>query len=232
MTLPRAPAGVVFDMDGVLFDTEVLYEEAALAAAASMGLAMTSAFFRSTVGSPWPFVRSQLIEHYGPSLAVDELSARAREVFSQLIETRVLLKPGVVELVDLLDELGLPRAIATSSPRHRVEGHLERHGLSGRFHAIVAHGDYERPKPDPDPYLKAAHGLGIAPHLCLAIEDSHHGVRSASSAGMMTVMVPDLLPATDEMNALCIHVASDLHEVRGMIAAGRQAARTANERRQ
>jgi HAD superfamily hydrolase (TIGR01509 family) len=224
MTLPRPLAGVVFDMDGVLFDTETLYEEAAITAAAAMGIEMTSAFFRSTVGSPWPANRVRLLEHFGPGLAVDELSARAGRIFNDLIEVRTLLKPGALELIDLLDQLGLPRSIATSSPRRRVEAHLQRHDLSGRFHSIVAHGDYERHKPDPDPYLMAAQHLGVEPQFCLAIEDSHHGVRAASSAGMMTVMVPDLLPATDEMRALCVHVVSDLHEVHRMIVASYEAA--------
>lgn len=224
MTLPRPLAGVVFDMDGVLFDTEVLYEQAAVAAAAAMGLEMTSAFFRSTVGTPWPVNRLRLLEHFGPGLAVDELGARAGRNFGELIEARGLLKPGVLELVDLLDELRLPRAIATSSPRHRVEHHLARHDLSGRFDTVVAHGDYERHKPDPQPYLMAARTLSVEPRFCLAIEDSHNGVRSASSAGMMTVMVPDLLPATDEMKALCVHVAPNLHEVRRLIVASREAA--------
>ena len=88
----------------------------------------------------------------------------------------------------------------------------------------MAHGDYERHKPDPEPYLKAAEGLAVSPSLCLALEDSHHGVRSASSAGMMTIMVPDLLPATDELRALCLHVVPDLHDVHRLIAASRQTA--------
>ncbi|MFX7740030.1 HAD family hydrolase, partial [Acinetobacter baumannii] len=73
------------------------------------------------------------------------------------------------------------------------------HGLLGRFDAIVAHGDYVRGKPAPDPFLRAAERLGVEPKLCLALEDSHNGVRSASSSGMMTVMVPDILEATDEI---------------------------------
>jgi beta-phosphoglucomutase-like phosphatase (HAD superfamily) len=89
--------------------------------------------------------------------------------------------------------------------------------LVGRFRCIVAHGDYERHKPDPEPFLKAASGLAVEPELCLAIEDSHHGVRAASAAGMMTIMVPDLLPPIEEISALCVHVASDLHEVRDLI---------------
>jgi len=219
MAFPRPVGAVVFDMDGVLFDTETLYEKAALAAAREVGIDMTSEFFRSTIGSPWPVIRGQLLEHYGPDLAVDELSAASRRIFHALTEEQWLIKPGVVEMLDLLDELKLPRAVATSSMRATVERHLLRHELSGRFHGIVAHGEYERHKPHPDPFLKAAEILGVAPRLCLAIEDSHHGVRSAASAGMMTVMVPDLLPATDEICALCLHVARDLHEVGRLVRA-------------
>jgi HAD superfamily hydrolase (TIGR01509 family) len=219
MALPRSVGAVAFDMDGVLFDTETLYEKAALAAAREIGIDMTSEFFRSTIGSPWPVIRGQLLERYGADFAVDDLSAASRRIFHALTEERWLLKPGVLEMLDLLDELELPRAVATSSMRATVERHLQRHELSGRFHGIVAHGEYERHKPYPDPFLKAAEILGVAPQLCLAIEDSHHGVRSAASAGMMTVMVPDLLPATDEIGALCLHVAQDLHEVGRLVRA-------------
>jgi beta-phosphoglucomutase-like phosphatase (HAD superfamily) len=217
MSLPRPVSAVVFDMDGVLFDTETLYEKAAIAGASEVGIDMTSAFFRSTVGSPWPVVRQQMLDHYGPDLAVDELSEISRRLFRKLCDTQDILKPGVLELLDLLDELRLPRAVATSSSRATVERHLQRHALAQRFHGIAAHGDYTRHKPHPDPFLKAAEILGVDPRACLAIEDSHHGVRSASSAGMMTVMVPDLLPATDEIRALCLHVVPDLHEVRRLL---------------
>jgi phosphoglycolate phosphatase-like HAD superfamily hydrolase len=107
--------------------------------------------------------------------------------------------------------------IATSSARHTVEHHLTAHNLAGRFHEIVGHGDYASGKPAPDPFLKAAERLGVKPRLCLALEDSHNGIRSASSAGMMTVMVPDLLEPTDEIRGLCTFVARDLLEVRSLI---------------
>ncbi len=222
--LPSRPAAVIFDMDGVLFDTERLYEQATLAAAAEIGVVMTPEFFRSTVGSHWPAIRGQLLACYGENFAADELRTASRRIFNDLIDGRLLLKPGAAELLDLLDELRLPRAIATSSARTTVERHLERHGLTDRFQRIVAAGDYERSKPDPEPFLRAAEGLAVPPQACLAIEDSHHGVRSASAAGMMTIMVPDLLPATDELRALCLHVMPDLHEVRRLILASRQAA--------
>ena len=211
-------------MDGVLFDTEAFYEQAALAAARELGFEMTTAFFRSTVGSPWHVNRARLLEEYGADLAVDELNAVAARLFRGLIENRSLLKPGATELLDLLDTLGLPRAIATSSSRTTVEHHLKSHMLDGRFQQIVARDDYERHKPHPEPYLMAARKVGVPAELCVAIEDSYHGVRSASAAGMMTIMVPDLLSPTEEISALCNGVLPDLHEVRRLIHSALHAA--------
>ena len=91
------------------------------------------------------------------------------------------------------------------------------HDMVDRFHAIVARGDYTRGKPNPDPFLTAAQRLGVAPADCLALEDSYNGIRAASAAGMMTVMVPDLLDPTEEMQGLCLRIARDLHEVRELL---------------
>jgi len=98
-----------------------------------------------------------------------------------------------------------------------VEHSLGQHGLIERFDAIVSRELQTHHKPHPEPFLKAAQALAIDPADCLALEDSHNGVRAAAAAGMMTVMVPDLLDATEEMHALCVRIARDLHEVREMI---------------
>ena len=217
MKLCHRPAAVVFDMDGLLFDTEALYQEAFTQVASEKGYNMPLAVFHSMVGHPWPVNRDQLLSHYGPAFPADEFGAAVRQRFISAADTRLRLKPGVLELLDLLDKLRLPCAIATSSRRDTVQHHLEAHALHGRFHAVVAQGDYAASKPAPDPYLNAAKRLGVDPRLCLALEDSHVGVRSASSAGMTTIMVPDLLQPTDEVRRLCAHVATDLHEVRGLI---------------
>jgi len=127
----------------------------------------------------------------------------------------------VLELLDHLDAAGLPRAIATSSRHVDVSHHLATHALGERFHAIVAQGDYARGKPHPDPYLTAAERLGVDPAACLALEDSHNGVRAAHAAGMMTIMVPDLLDPTEEMQTLCVRIARDLHEVRELLESQR-----------
>ena len=213
------PAAVVFDMDGLLFDTEALYQEASVIAAAEGGHDVTSGIFSHTIGLPWPQTRSLLIDHFGDAFPADEFISTWVRHFDLLAATRLSLKPGAIELLDTLDDLRLPRAIATSSAHQTVQRHLTAHDLVGRFHEIVGHGDYECGKPAPDPFLKAAERLRVEPGLCLAFEDSHSGVRSASSAGMMTVMVPDLLQPTDEIRELCTFVARDLHEVRGLILA-------------
>jgi HAD superfamily hydrolase (TIGR01509 family) len=220
MNLPRKPAAVVFDMDGLLFDTESLYEEACLSAVARLGYEMSRPFFRSTVGSSWLANRAMLLDHYGAAFPADELRTMARQNFQTLVDTRQFLKPGVLELLELLDALKLPRAIATTSAHETVQHHLKVHDLADRFHHIVAHGDYALHKPAPDPFLKAAERLSVEPALCLALEDSHNGVRAAAAAGMMTVMVPDLLEPIDEITCLCAAVATDLHEVHRLLFNG------------
>jgi HAD superfamily hydrolase (TIGR01509 family) len=204
-------------MDGLLFDTETLRQEALLLAAAEGGCEIVPEVFKRVVGLPWTQSRPLFLSHSGETFPAEEFHTSWVRHFWVIAETRLKLKPGVLELLDLLDRLQLPRAIATSSSHRTIERHLTAHNLLGRFDAIVGHGDYRNGKPAPDPFLKAAERLGVEPSLCLALEDSHHGVRSASSAGMMTVMVTDLLQPTNELRDLCAFVARDLHQVRDLI---------------
>ncbi len=212
LLLPRTPAAVVFDMDGLLFDTEALYQRAIAAAAAEGGHDFSSVT-GLLIGLPADRSRRLLMSHFGAAFPLDEFEAAMDRHFDLMAAAGIAMKPGVVELLDTLDDLGLPRAIATSSAHHTVQHHLTAHQLSRRFHAIVGHGDYAASKPAPDPFLMAAKRLGVEPRLCLALEDSYNGVRSAYAAGMMTVMVPDLLEPTEEIRALCSFVARDLNEV-------------------
>lgn len=211
------PQAVVFDMDGLLFDSEMLYLEAAMIAVAEVGHDAGAEVFHRTIGVPWARNREILLEHFGPAFPVDDFVTVWLRHFEAIATTRLALKPGVVELLDLLEQLRLPKAIATSSSHATVQNHLAAHNLVGRFEAIVGAGDYARGKPAPDPFLVAAARLAVAPEGCLALEDSHNGVRSASAAGMMTVMVPDLLPPTEDIHALCTLVVKDLHTVRDLV---------------
>jgi|SRR5436190_7337063 len=217
MALPRPVKAVVFDMDGLLVDSEVVYCEALTAQAVEMGHDLPLEVMKRMIGHSWAGSSAVLKDHFGPDFDTELMRVRSIERFYELAQAEVALKTGVMEILDHLDELGLPRAICTSSRRTDVDHHLAAHDLTHRFHAILAQGDYPRPKPNPDPYLKAAEALGFAPQDCLALEDSHNGVRAAYSAGMMTIMVPDMLDATEEMHTLCIRIARDLHEVRELL---------------
>lgn len=220
MSLPRPVRAVVFDMDGLLCDTEAVYRDAMTAVAAERGHDFPFALFKSMVGLPSEASDRQVLAHFGEDYPIAEFNARVRERVAAACAIGIPLKAGVREMLDHLDALALPRAIATSSSHPSVEAHLGLSGVIPRFHAIVARGDYARGKPNPDPFLVAAERLGIEPEHCLALEDSHNGVRAAAAAGMMAVMVPDLLDVTDEMHALCVRIARDMHEVRGWLTGG------------
>jgi HAD superfamily hydrolase (TIGR01509 family) len=219
MTLPRKAHAVVFDMDGLIFDTEPLYRDAIIAAACDGGHEITLEFYHTTIGLSAEAFRGLVSDRFGKGFDFDGFWATASRRFYEMAASQLRLKAGVVELLDTLDAVRLPRAIATSSFHEDVQHHLAAHGLLDRFDAIVAQGDYARGKPNPDPFLKAAERLGVEPTRCLALEDSYNGVRAAADAGMMTIMVPDLLPATAEMEMLCVGVAQDLHEVRNLFRA-------------
>src|SRR5207302_1685493 len=119
------------------------------------------------------------------------------------------VKPGAVELLDAAESARLPRAVATSSSRAKAMHHLRAAGIVDRFDAVVTRDDVVRGKPHPDLFLRAASALAIAPARCLALEDSYNGVRAAHAAGMPVIMVPDLLPATEEMRGLCHAILDD-----------------------
>ena len=186
-------------------------------AAAQFGGEMPFATFQRMVGLQHAHSDIILIEHFGEGFDLETWTAAVSEHFHAEAAAGIALKAGVVEILDALDAAGLPRAIATSSSLEAVHHSLGRHGLVDRFHALITRDVQTMGKPHPEPFLKAAAALGVDPADCLALEDSHNGVRAASSAGMMTVMVPDMLDPTEEMHTLCVRIAADLHEVRGWI---------------
>ena len=216
MTLPRPVKAVVFDMDGLLVDSEAPFRDAMIAAAAAMGRELPLPVFLQLVGRAHAQSQAMLQDHFGPDFALEPYFERVRAINRLAMAGGPCLKAGAIELLDHLDVAGLPRAICTSSSGETVERHLG--DLVGRFHAVVSRDDVVHGKPHPEPYLTAAAALKVEARLCLALEDSHNGVRAAHAAGMMTVMVPDLLDPNEEMRSLCVHIAASLHEVHAMVS--------------
>jgi HAD superfamily hydrolase (TIGR01509 family) len=215
--LPRAVRGVVFDMDGLLVDTESVFRDAMMEVSARRGHDLPLSVFLRMVGLPREGSRAVAMAHFGDDFDYGPWIAEVSEAAHARLQVGVTVKAGVTELLDDLDAGGVPCAVATSSGHATVELQLGPNGLLRRFQAIVAAGDYALGKPAPDPYLEAARRLGVDPIECLALEDSHNGVRAAHAAGMMTIMVPDLLAATEEMHALCVTIVRTLHDVRDLI---------------
>jgi HAD superfamily hydrolase (TIGR01509 family) len=219
MALPRPVKAVVFDMDGLLVDTETVVYRAMQRTAGGIGREMPFSTFQRMVGLQHSASDLILMDHFGEGFDLAAWSAEVSRHFREELAAGIALKTGVLEILDHLDHAGLPRAIATSSGLQSLRLSLGPHGIVERFHALITRDVQTRGKPHPEPFLKAAQALGIAPEDCLALEDSHNGVRAASAAGMMTVMVPDMLDPTEEMESLCIRIARDLHEVRELLAA-------------
>ncbi|MDB5895456.1 MAG: phosphatase [Rhodoferax sp.] len=213
------PRAVVFDMDGLLLNTESLARRALLEAGRAHGLPLTDRFCELLIGVPADRCRQLLFEHHGPDAPADALFNTASRLLTAQIDAGFMaLKPGVAELLDWLDAAGLPRAVATSSALPKALHHLERAGIAQRFNAILCRDDVARGKPHPDLYLAAAAALGLLPGQCLALEDSYNGVRAAFAAGMPVIMVPDLLPPTDEMRRQSLAVMPSLHQVTALLA--------------
>ena len=208
------PEAVIFDMDGLLLDSEMLSMEALMLAGRDLGHDLPDAFCRSLIGSPLDRCRVMIGDRYGPDFPLDRYVALHAARLAELVAAgRLALKRGVPELLDALDRLRLRRAIATSSDRARTMHHLEVVGIAARFDAIVTRDDVGRGKPHPEPFLTAAARLGVAPAACLALEDSHNGVRAAHAAGMRVIMVPDLLAPDDDMREKAYRIEASLHDV-------------------
>jgi len=217
MVFPRPIRAVVFDMDGLLVDTEALIRDIMVELVAARGAHLPPEVFKRMIGLPAEASDAVARGHFGPDFPLDALYEDVSARIQAACEVGVALKAGVREILDHLDAVRIPRAICTSSSHAAVQRTLGPSGILPRFDAIVAAGDYPRGKPNPDPFLTAAARLGVAPRDCLALEDSHNGIRAAHAAGMMTVMVPDLLEATDEMREKTLAIAESLHHVRDLI---------------
>ncbi|MDP3659529.1 HAD family phosphatase [Phenylobacterium sp.] len=220
MSLPRPVRAVVFDMDGLLVDSETLVFAALQGAAAGIDGELPFETFQRMVGLPQAASDLILLEHFGSSFSLEGFRDEVRERMHEALVAGACLKAGVVELLDHLDQIGLPCAIATSSSLESVGRTLGPSGLVPRFRALITRDVIIHGKPHPEPFLRAAEALDVDPADCLALEDSHNGVRAAHAAGMMTIMVPDLLDPTEEMQALCVRIAADLHEVEALLRDG------------
>ena len=211
-------SAVLLDMDGTLLDTEKVYFNSLVAALNASGYTDDAvALGHAMVGLPGPACEAMLLDRYGETFPLAEINRAFLVNRDKFMEAGLPLKPGTLELLDGLAAADCPMAIVTSSSRSSAERNLSLAGIRSRFDTILTLDDVTRGKPSPDLYLLAARRLGFAPQVCIAVEDSNHGVAASHAAGAITIMVPDMAPPTDETRAKCAAVLPDLNAVLAML---------------
>ena len=206
--------GVVFDMDGVIFDTETVGLRSWEAVGKRHGFENVLHYARECIGRSTKDSMKIMTQAYG-DIDIAALKDECEREFADIIAREGLIfKKGARELLDWLKENGIKTAIASSTSRAGVLSHLKRTGTEDRFLFIVGGDMVENSKPEPEIYLKACEGLGTAPANTFAIEDSNNGMISAHRAGMRALLVPDIVENTAEAKSYAERIFSDLFEVK------------------
>ena len=193
---------VIFDMDGLMVDTERMSAAFRKTALTEMGIPYRD-ITSLTMGRSDRMVRAIYLEEYGADYPYDEVRKRIHSLWEEYLASHpVPVKPGLFALLDYLRERQTPMAVATSTSRESASRTLERGGIAPYLSAVVFGDMVQRSKPEPDIFLLAARQLGAEPANCIVLEDSPNGILAAHRAGMLPVMVPDLLEPGPELEKI------------------------------
>lgn len=206
--------GVIFDMDGLLTDTEPLYYEVFQEILAMHDKAMDMKTYTADISGRSDISNFRyLLDKYDLPYTLEELIELEDEIEMRKIYEGVALKPGVHEILENAKRLGLKTSLATSNTKRKAAIILESHGIMEYFDELVFVDEVEHGKPAPDLFLEAARRLGCRPEECLVLEDSSNGIKAAHSAGIPVIMVPDMKQPDDEMKSMCLDVKKSLLDV-------------------
>ena len=205
--------GIVFDMDGVLIDSERLVLRSWEYVAKDCGLPDLRGLFYQCIGITHANTSKLFNAYCGGVMDYQDFRDRVRACYRKLTEDGIPLKPGVMDLLTWLHDQGWLIGLASSSREASIRLTMERTGMGPFFHALVCGDMLTVSKPEPDIYLRACAELGVIPAETFAVEDSLNGIRSASRAGMKPLLVPDLIEPDEEMRALALKIFPDLTAV-------------------
>lgn len=190
----------LFDMDGLLIDSERIYRDCWIQAAQELGYTFDTEKALSLRSLDKELANALFIRWFSDETAYERVKKRRKEIMAEKIrQVPLQRKPGVRSLIQELEKRGIKAAVVTASPQKRAQMHLESVGLGNLFETIVTTETVKRGKPFPDVYLYAAKRMQVMPKECLAFEDSPNGVKSAHEAGCHTVMIPDLTPPAGDL---------------------------------
>ena len=206
---------VIFDMDGVIFDTERVYLEIWQSVFEKYGYKMTKELYITVMGTGRKNVIKTFLENFGDDLPIEKMYEEKDNQLFYLIENQgIPLKKGVKELFSMLKEKNYKIALATSAKRDRVEKQIKDKWLKESFDAIVCGDDVEKGKPSPDIFLKAAKKIDVEPENCFVVEDSPAGIKAAFSGGMKGIHVEDLKAADEDIIKYCEKNFKNLQEIK------------------
>lgn len=210
--------GVIFDMDGVLVDSEKLYLRFWIEACAEFGFELSTERALSLRSNSPEAAIPKFAAWFGESADYLQIRELRRKLMAQHIDEHgVELKTGAAKLIAYLKQKGIKIALATASPEKRARYYLEPHGIFDKFDAVICGGAVAHGKPAPDIYICAAQALDLPCESCLAVEDSPDGICSAHGAGCVTVMIPDLTEPEEEILPMICHKCNSLDNIRDII---------------
>lgn len=209
---------VIFDMDGVIFDSERLYIKCNKETAPKYGITdlnMVEEVCKKCIGVTSEATQRIMKEHFGEDFPMDKFWADTSALFKERsMGGQLPVKPGVTELLEYLKKENVPTAIASSTKTETVKRELREAGLLDYFDAVVGGDMIQKSKPAPDSFLKAMEVLGCRPDEVCIIEDSFNGIRAAKASGGFPIMVPDVLQPNDEIRSIAGTVLDSLHDVK------------------
>ena len=210
--------GVIFDMDGVIFDTERLYMRCCVEVGEELGLQNVEEVCKKCIGISSAGTDIIMTENFGEGFSAEEFKKSVGEHFVKYFKDgKHLIKTGVPEILEYLKANGFKVALASSTVKSAVERELESAGLIQYFDELVCGDMVSKSKPEPDIFLEAAKRINSTPDECIVIEDSLNGIRAAYSAGMKAIMVPDIIQPDDEMREKAWKIVPTLVEAKKII---------------
>ena len=205
---------VIFDMDGVIFDTEAVYLESCVTAAKLLGMGDVRELCLSCIGITAEKTKEKYAGAFGDTQLLEKFWVCAKELASGQFEKEIPVKSGAREILEYLNSKNIPLVLASSTKTEIVIKELILTNLFRFFKKIIGGDTVQHSKPHPEIFLKASDIIKIPPEKCIVIEDSFNGVRAAKAAGMQCVMIPDLLQPDDEISSLADYIMPSLDELK------------------
>jgi HAD superfamily hydrolase (TIGR01509 family) len=205
---------VIFDIDGLMIDSERVSQKSWSQVMKAAGYQLSEEIYLKMIGRTEKDVKQILANAYGADFPFEEMYRRREDCFREMINRDgIPLKPGLIDLLAQVDELGLKKAVASSTYCTLAELKLASAGIRVYFQVVVTGDEVVNGKPAPDLFLAAARKIGVEPQNCLVLEDSQAGIQAAHAAGMVSILVPDMQPVEDEVSRMAYRQVTSLHEV-------------------